>query len=230
MREAEKLSLEAIGGLIAASEEIRFGSENRQQVYGWVDRVLVQQEYAGQGTAARGLVRRYVEKMTGLSRTQVTRLIAHCTATGQVRSTVYRRRRFPEHCTRADIELLASVDEAHETLSGPATRRILQSVLQHVDGHYFHDAVDAFGSRRRHRRRLRWSACNRSVQIHWLTKRWPGSVDLRLPVRHSHFHLPKQAHNLLCLMFLSSSRHSRFLSYQLFSHQLVQKTLGTPIV
>jgi transposase InsO family protein len=28
--------------------------------------------------------------------------------------------------TRADIELLAAVDEAHETLSGPATRRILE--------------------------------------------------------------------------------------------------------
>ena len=34
------------------------------------------------------------------------------------------------HATRADIELLASVDEAHETLSGPATRRILEREFQ----------------------------------------------------------------------------------------------------
>jgi hypothetical protein len=40
--------------------------------------------------------------------------------------TVYRRRRFAQLYTWADIELLASVDEAHETLSGPATRRILE--------------------------------------------------------------------------------------------------------
>lgn len=33
-----------------------------------MERVLVQQEYARQGKAARGLLRRYVEKMTGLSR------------------------------------------------------------------------------------------------------------------------------------------------------------------
>jgi len=79
-----------------------------------------------QGKAARGLLRRYVERMTGLSRAQVTRLIARYTATGRVVATVYRRRRFPERYTRADIELLATVDEAHETLSGPATRRILQ--------------------------------------------------------------------------------------------------------
>ena len=71
-------------------------------------------------------LRRYVERMTGLSRAQVTRLIARYTATGRVVATVYRRRRFPERYTRADIELLATVDEAHETLSGPATRRILQ--------------------------------------------------------------------------------------------------------
>jgi hypothetical protein len=64
-----------------------------------------------------------------LSRAQVTRLIARYTANGRVQPTVYRRRRFPQRYTRADIELLASVDEAHETLSGPATRRILpQSV------------------------------------------------------------------------------------------------------
>jgi transposase InsO family protein len=130
VHEAEKLSLEAIGRFVEASEELRFEGENRQQVYGWVEQVLVQQEYAQQGKTARGLVRRYIEKMTGLSRSQVTRLIARYTATGRVRPTVYRRRRFPDRYTRADIELLASVDEAHETLSGPATRRILEREVE----------------------------------------------------------------------------------------------------
>ena len=130
MHEAEKLSLEAIGRFVEASEEIRFESENRNQVYSWVERVLVEQEYARQGKAVRGLLRRYVEKMTGLSRSQVTRLIARYATTGRVQPTMYRRRRFPERYTRADIELLASVDEAHETLSGPATRRILEREVE----------------------------------------------------------------------------------------------------
>jgi hypothetical protein len=68
VHEAEKLSLEAIGRFVEASEEIRFESADRSQVYGWVERFLVGQEYGAQGKAARGLVRRYVEKMTGLSR------------------------------------------------------------------------------------------------------------------------------------------------------------------
>jgi len=89
---------------VEASEEIRFESKNREQVYDWLERVLVGQEYAKQGKSARGLVRRYIEKMTGLSRAQVTRLIARYSATGRVQPTVYRRRRFPERFTRADIE------------------------------------------------------------------------------------------------------------------------------
>jgi hypothetical protein len=58
MMAAEKLSLEAIGRFVEASEEIQFEAENRQQLYAWVERVLVGQEYAQLGKAARGLVRR----------------------------------------------------------------------------------------------------------------------------------------------------------------------------
>jgi transposase InsO family protein len=130
VHQAEKLSLEGIRRFVEASEEIRFEGANRGQVYGWVERVLVEHEYAQQGKVGRGLLRRYIEKMSGLSRAQVTRLIARYAASGRVQPTVYRRRRFPERFTRADIELLASVDEAHETLSGPATRRILEREVQ----------------------------------------------------------------------------------------------------
>ena len=126
MDDAEKLSLESIGQFVTASEDIRFEAQDRQQLYDCVEQVLVGREYGQLGKAARGLVRRYIEKMSGLSRAQVTRLIALYTASGRVQVTVYRRRRFTQLYTRADIELLAAVDEAHETLSGPATRRILE--------------------------------------------------------------------------------------------------------
>jgi hypothetical protein len=76
MDDAEKLSLEGICRFVEASEEIRFEAADRQQLYGWVERVLVGQGYAQQGKTARGLLRRYIEKMTGLSRAQVTRRIA----------------------------------------------------------------------------------------------------------------------------------------------------------
>jgi hypothetical protein len=60
----------------------------------------------------------------------VTRLIARYRASGALQPAHDRRHRFPQRYTRADIELLATVDEAHETLSGPATRRILEREYQ----------------------------------------------------------------------------------------------------
>jgi transposase InsO family protein len=126
MQQAEKLSLVQIQAFLQASEDVEFAGETREQIYRWIEQVLCQQQYARQGRRARGLLRRYVEKITGLSRAQVTRLIARYQARGTVQPAAYQRHRFPQRYTRADIELLAAVDEAHETLSGPATRRILE--------------------------------------------------------------------------------------------------------
>jgi transposase InsO family protein len=126
VQEAEKLSLEEIRRLLEASEAIRFVGVKRAQVYDWIELVLCEQEYGRQGKGARGLLRRYIEKLTGLSRAQVTRLISRYMADGRLAARAYRRHRFAARYTMDDVELLASVDEAHETLSGPATRRILE--------------------------------------------------------------------------------------------------------
>jgi hypothetical protein len=60
MVRAEELSLEAIGRFVTGSEDIRFEAEDRQQLYGWVEQVLVGRQYAQLGKVARGLVRRYI--------------------------------------------------------------------------------------------------------------------------------------------------------------------------
>ncbi|MBZ5727996.1 MAG: hypothetical protein LAP87_23765 [Acidobacteriia bacterium] len=72
------------------------------------------------------MVRRYLAKMTGLSRAQITRLVTLYREGQEVKPKPYRQRRFPQRYTRKDIALLADVDEAHEVLSGPATQKILQ--------------------------------------------------------------------------------------------------------
>jgi transposase InsO family protein len=105
---------------------VQFEGRNREEVYGWVDQTLRRQGYEELGRASRGLVRRYLQKMTGLRRAQVTRLITRYLEGEEVRPKRYRRCRFPTRYTRADVERLASVDEAHETLSGPATQKLLQ--------------------------------------------------------------------------------------------------------
>jgi hypothetical protein len=46
-----------MGRLVAVSQEIRFEAQDREQLYGWVEQVLVGQQYGQLGKAARGLVR-----------------------------------------------------------------------------------------------------------------------------------------------------------------------------
>lgn len=130
MHEAEQLDLDQIQAFLKASARIRFEGKTREQIYHWVEKVLLHQQYRKQGRRVRGLLRRYLEKMTGLSRAQVTRLIQRYEKSGKVQATVYQRHRFPRRYSADDVELLARVDEAHETLSGPATRRILEREYQ----------------------------------------------------------------------------------------------------
>lgn len=130
MQGGEKLSLEQIRAFLEASQEVRFQGEGQKEMYEWMTRTLRQQCYREQGRKVRGLLRRYVAKMTGLSRTQVTRLVGKYMEHSDVKAASYRRHRFPSRFTRADLELLASVDEAHETLSGPATKKILERELE----------------------------------------------------------------------------------------------------
>jgi hypothetical protein len=50
----------------------------------------------------------------GAKPAQVTRMIARYRKSGSLQAAGYRRHRFPQRHTRADIELLATVDEAHD--------------------------------------------------------------------------------------------------------------------
>lgn len=126
MQTSERLRLELIQAFLESSDEVEFKGQNREEVYGWVNQTLRQQRYEGLPRSERGLVRRYVEKMTGLSRAQTTRLITVYLRGEEVKPQPYQRRRFAQRYTREDIALLAGVDEAHETLSGPATKKLLQ--------------------------------------------------------------------------------------------------------
>jgi transposase InsO family protein len=126
MDDTEATSLEQIRAFLAGSGEVRFAGQRREEIYAWVEKTLVRHAYASLERPGKGLVRRYLSRMTGLSRAQVTRLIALQRCTGRVKAVVYQRTKFATHYTPADVTLLAYVDKAHGNLSGPATRHILE--------------------------------------------------------------------------------------------------------
>jgi transposase InsO family protein len=137
MKDGERLSLEQIRAFLEASEEVQFAARNQGELYGWTERILREQRYDGLGKGGKGLIRRYIAKVTGHSRAQVARLIHQFVDTGAIKVRRGEGRRFASRYSRADIELLAMVDEAHDTLSGPATRKVLyRELYEFADARY----------------------------------------------------------------------------------------------
>ncbi len=88
MQNAEALTGKQLKEFLQGSERIEFEGQDRAELYGWVQRVLVAQEYAAQGKKQRGAIRAYLSKITGRSLPQVTRWIRQYRKAGVVQSTV----------------------------------------------------------------------------------------------------------------------------------------------
>ena len=131
-------TLEQIRAFLDGSEALGFEAPRREAAYGFVHQQLTRLAYGELGKVGKGLVRRYLCKVTGLSRAQVTRLIRQDQETGCIRD---RRgppaRPFTRRYTREDILLLAEVDALHSTLSGPATRKLCERAWTHFGDERF---------------------------------------------------------------------------------------------
>jgi hypothetical protein len=130
MQDAERLTLAEMEEFLAASSNLSFASAGRKQIYGLLGGALGSQKYLELSKKDKGIVRRYLVKISGLSVAQITRLITRWRECGVIGVQASRRHRFSHRYTPADIELLAKTDGAHEGLSGPAIRRILQREFQ----------------------------------------------------------------------------------------------------
>ncbi len=126
MHDSRPMTRDELRDFLCSSQALAFTGQSRAQSYAWIERTLRRYGYLSRSRADKGLLRQYLEKLTGLSRAQITRLIAQFRRTGQVRLRPYRRHRFPTRFTREDQLWLAEVDEAHDRLSGPATLAILK--------------------------------------------------------------------------------------------------------
>lgn len=130
MENLETLSPDRMTEFLSGSAGIDFTGQSRGQRYAWVQSALAEQQYFSLSKNQRGAVRTFLAKVTGLSLPQITRLIRAYRRHGQIRVHTGARRRFPVKYTCEDLELLIEVDRAHQRLSGPATRRILEREWQ----------------------------------------------------------------------------------------------------
>ena len=75
MHNAESLSAGQIEEFLAGTSELEIEAVEGADVYSWIKRVLVGQDYHRQGKKGRGRLRRYIMGVSGRSRAQVNRLI-----------------------------------------------------------------------------------------------------------------------------------------------------------
>lgn len=130
MAGTHRLNIEQMSSFLAASGELEIEARTAEEARKVVAEVLSVQRYGNLPKASKGTIRRYLMRVTGYGRAQVARLIREYGQTGKLKAKPSRRRRFPRRYTRADIELLARVDTAHQGLSGAAVRRLLERGLE----------------------------------------------------------------------------------------------------
>jgi hypothetical protein len=162
MSNLDRLTLAEMEEFVTTSRQVHWSAVEPGSVYGLIERVLKAQNYRRLSKGQRGIVKRFLSKITALSRAQLTRLIQRWMDTRRVERKPARRPNFQRRYTDADIASLAEVDAAHEDLSGPAVR------------HLCHRAWAVFGNQRferlagisaSHIYNLRRSAAYRKIRV-----------------------------------------------------------------
>ena len=102
----------------------------RKETYKWVEETLVRFSYALEKKKNKKIIKKYIEKMTGYSRAQVTRLITQYIHTGKVVLSSKGKHSFDKVYQRKDITLLAKTDELHDYPNGAALKKILERMVK----------------------------------------------------------------------------------------------------
>ncbi len=128
MNEAQVRTLEQVRQVLEGTRALEFRqAEDDQGRYAWIESVLRRFDYRQLPRAHRGPVLSYLQRLSGYSRAQVTRLVSRWDA-GKRLIKDYRApaHAFARRYTSADVALLADVDRAMGMMSGPATACVLR--------------------------------------------------------------------------------------------------------
>jgi transposase InsO family protein len=128
MDETRLQTISQLSAFLAGTLEVHFtvpDSDDRR--YAHIVSVAQRLGYARLNRPDKGVVLRYLQRTSGYSRAQVTRLLCRV-IDGQALGKRYRAptHAFAKRFTPGDALLLASVDLAHGTMSGPATVHLLK--------------------------------------------------------------------------------------------------------
>lgn len=101
---------------------------NKTERYDFIRKTLVKMRYTTRCKKEKGIVIRYLIKMTDYSRQQITRLTKQYIETGKINWTPCRQNGFSTKYSKKDLTLLAKMDEWHDTPCGPTVKKLCERV------------------------------------------------------------------------------------------------------
>lgn len=119
-------TMQQIVDFLHGSAAFEPASTTKAECYQWIDLTLRHFHYASRSKSEKGLLIAYLCRISGYSRQQMTRLIRRYRKDGKLVWNVSPTRGFVSHYTTEDIRLLAEVDTLHDTLSGPAVKKLCE--------------------------------------------------------------------------------------------------------
>jgi len=133
MNDTQLETLDQVRQFLEGTKAVSFQIESKDARYRWLQHTLVKFRYLQLSKTDKGLITRYIRKMTRYSPAQVKRLIRQYRKTGRLVRKQRTAKGFHLKYTREDTLLLAALDERHNTLSGPATKKLCERAY-HVFG------------------------------------------------------------------------------------------------
>ena len=104
MNANELTSIDQVRDFLSGTQRVAFEvAGDKRSRYHWIRRTLVKFNYSGCGKADKGILLRYLMKVSGYSRAQLTRLIKQYRDTGELTPRQRTVRGFARRYTKADI-------------------------------------------------------------------------------------------------------------------------------
>jgi len=112
MNDDELTTLEQERGFVDGTHPVTFEIRGKDACYAWIERTLLRFRYRRLNRAEKGLLVRYLMKVSGYSRQQITRLIHQYHEDGRIRRRQRTVNGFARRYTAEDIRLLAETESA----------------------------------------------------------------------------------------------------------------------
>ncbi|MCH8101025.1 MAG: transposase family protein [Proteobacteria bacterium] len=131
MKLEDLTSIDQLTDFLSGTQAVVFSViSDKDACYRWIQGELVKFRYRQLSRHGKGVVIRYLMKISGYSRQQLTRLIAQYRKNGRLQRRQRTVSGFKQKYTQQDIRLLAAMDERHDTPCGPAVKKLCERACE----------------------------------------------------------------------------------------------------